>query len=253
LIWGGLLFVPAMAVYGLRFDRTAMAFNVAQDWSAQLTTAVALAAVGYLLLAALLGLLAMRLHSKQRPSNAAVASDLLRGLSLVFLYLGLQTTLQHFFPDNSPNLPAVGAWDSIQPLWTTVMACFGEIFSNLAVVALTVSAAHFCTTKRHTALLGALVALVALSSTVAAETLGTGLAMVLPVLLSVLTTWVLVRRGEVGVAIAFQALSVFAELPKNMASPTPSAASLAAVSCAVTLALTWWALRYGRSLGRDRT
>jgi hypothetical protein len=253
LIWGGLLSVPAMTGYGLSFDRKAMAFNVAQDWSTQLTTTVALAAAGYLLLAALLGLMGMRLHSQQRPSNAAVASDLLRGLSLAFLYLGLQTTLQHFFPDNSPNLPGVAAWDSVQPLWTTVMACFGGLFANLADVALTLSAVHFCCTRRRTAWLGSLVALVALSSTFAAETLGTGLAMVLPILLSVLTTWVLVRRGEIGVAIAFQTLSLFGELPKNMAAPTANAGNLAVVSCVVTLALAWWALRYGRSLGAKRT
>ncbi len=253
LTWGVMLLVPAMAVYALSFDRKAMAFNVAQDWSAQAATAVAMAAVGYLLLAALLGLLTMRLFSEQRPSTSAVANDMLRGLSLSLLYMGLRTTLHHFLPDNSPNLAGVGAWDSIQPLWTTVMACFGEFCSNLAVVALTVSAAHFCTTRRRTMSLGALVALAALSSAFAAETLGMGFATVLPVLLSVLTTWLLVRRGAVGVAIAFQTLSVFAELPKNMASPTPSANSLAIVSCVVALALTWWALRFSRSLGAKRT
>ena len=253
LIWGGLLFVPAMARYGLSFDRKAMAFNVAQDWITQLTTTVALASAGFLLLAALAGLLAMRLYRAEPPGNAVVANDLLRGLSLAILYLGLQSALQHFFPENSPNLPEVGAWDSIQPLWTTVMGCFGEFFSNLAFVAVMVGAVHFCNTGRRTAWLGSLAVLVALSSTFAAETLGSGLAFALPVLMAVLTVWVLVRRGEIGVAIAFQTLSLFAELPKNMAAPTPNAASLAVVSCTVTLALTWWALRYGRSLGAQRT
>ncbi len=253
LTWAGLLFVPAMAGYGLSFDRKAMAFNVAQDWSTQLATGVALAAVGYLLGAALLGLLAMRLYSPQRPSRAAVARDLPRGLALVFLYEGLKATLQHFFPDINPNLPDVGAWNSIQPLWTTVMACFGGLFLNLAAVALIAGSVQFCSTRRRTVVLGSLALLAALSSLLAGETLGSSLAFVLPVLFSVLAMWVLVRRGEIDVAIAFSALSALAEIPKLMAAPINNAATLAFISCVVTLALTWWTLRYGRSLGCART
>ncbi len=61
------------------------------------------------------------------------------------------------------------------------------------------------------------------------------------------------RRGEIDVAIAFSALSALAEIPKLMAAPINNAATLAFISCVVTLALTWWTLRYGRSLGCART
>ena len=61
----------------------------------------------------------------------------------------------------------------------------------------------------------------------------------------------LVRRGEVGVAVAMVALSALANLPRLLATPITHAVMHAALTCVVAVGLTWWALRYGRSLGRD--
>jgi hypothetical protein len=47
------------------------------------------------------------------------------------------------------------------------------------------------------------------------------------------------------------ALSAFANLPRLLATPITHAVMHAALTCVVAVGLTWWALRYGRSLGRD--
>jgi hypothetical protein len=100
-------------------------------------------------------------------------------------------------------------------------------------------------------LLGSLVAVLAVSGVYAAETLSTGVAFALPMLLGVLTLWALVRRGEIGVAVAMVALSALADLLQLLATPITHAVMHAALTCVVAVGLTWWALRYGRSLGRD--
>lgn len=251
LTWGALFFVATMAESALTWDHKAMGFNVAQDWNMQMTTSVAMAVPGYLLGAALLGLLAMRLHSNVRPTNATVASDLLRGLALAMVLQGVAKSFEYFLSANDPGLPGVGAWDSIQPLLTTALRGPVGICVALATVALTVSAVHFCHTRRRAVLLGSMVALLALSGTFAAETLATGVALVVPGLLGVLTLWALVRRGEIGVAIASIALSPITILPQLLAAPIANAAVHATLACMVAIGLTWWALRYGRSLGRD--
>ena len=250
LVWAALFLVTAMVDYALTFDRKAMMFKMAQDWNAQLTTGVALAAAGYLLGAALLGLLVMRLHSKKRPDNARVFGDLLRGLGLALVLNGVATGLNHFFPENNPGLPGVGAWDSIQPLWTTALRAPMVIYVALVIVALILSAVHFCHTRRRTVLLASLVTVLAVSSVLAAETLATGVTFSVVALMSVLMLWALVRRGEVGVAVAMVALEALANLPELLATPITNAAMHAALTCAVAVGLTWWALRYGRSLGR---
>jgi hypothetical protein len=250
LVWAALFLITAMVDYALTFDRKAMMFKMAQDWNAQLTTGVALTAVGYLLGAALLGLLVMRLHSKKRPDNARVFGDLLRGLGLALVLNGVATGLNHFFPENNPGLPGVGAWDSIQPLWTTALRAPMVIYVALVIVALILSAVHFCHTRRRTVLLASLVTVLAVSSVLAAETLATGVAFSVAPLMSVLMLWALVRRGEVGVAVAMVALEALANLPELLATPITNAAMHAALTCAVAVGLTWWALRYGRSLGR---
>ena len=251
LAWAALFLVTAMVEFALTFDRKAMMFKMAQDWNPQLTTGVALTAVGYLLGAALLGLVVMRLHSQERPDNATVFGDLLRGLGLALVLKGVATGLQHFFPENNPGLPGVGAWDSMQPLLTTALRGPMGICAALVVMALILSAVRFCETRRRTVLLGSLVAILAVSGVYAAETLSTGVAFALPMLLGVLTLWALVRRGEIGVAVAMVALSALANLPQLLATPINNAATHAALACVVTVGLTWWALRYGRSLGRD--
>ena len=250
LVWAAFFLVAAMAEYGLTFDRKAMMFKTAQDWNTQLTTGVALAVAGYLLGAALLGLLVMRLHSEKRPGNASVFGDLLRGLGLALVLKGVATGLQHFFPENNPGLPGVGAWDSMQPLWTTAVRGPMGICAALVVVALILSAVDFCQTRWRTVLLASLVAVLAVSSVLAAEILATGIAFAAVALMSVLILWVLVRRGEVGVAVAMVALSALANLPMLLTTPITNAALHAALACVVTVGMTWWALRYGRSLGR---
>jgi hypothetical protein len=253
LAWGSLFFAPSMMVYGLGFDHTAMAFNVAQDWNTQLSTGVAMAAAGYLLLAALIGLLSMSLHHEQQPTHTGVAHDMLRGLALALVFQGLQTALLHFLPDNNPALPGVGSWDSMQPMLSAAMGSFSGIFTALMEVVLTMSAVRFGSSTRRTVLVGALAVVVALCSAFAAETLATGVAHTLPVLLSLLLLWTLLRRGEVGIAIAFQALTIIAELPKILAMPVANASAMAAVTGVVVIALSWWVLRWGRSLGRKPT
>jgi hypothetical protein len=47
------------------------------------------------------------------------------------------------------------------------------------------------------------------------------------------------------------ALSAFADLPRLLATPITHAVMHAALTCVVAVGLTCWALRYGRSLGRD--
>jgi hypothetical protein len=64
----------------------------------------------------------------------------------------------------------------------------------------------------------------------------------------VLALWALVRRGAVGVAIALAALSPIVDLPQLLAAPIANAGTQAALACALTVGLSWWALRYGRSL-----
>ncbi len=251
LTWGALFLVSSMAETTLTFDRKAMGFNLAQDWSAQLTTGVALAAAGHLLGAALLGLLAMRLHDKERPDNAAAAGDLVRGLGLALALQGVNAVLHHWLPANDPGLPGVGAWESIRPLLTTALRAPMGIFVALVVVALMQSSVHFCGTKRRAVLLASLVAVLALSSAFAAESLATGLTLAVSGLLGAATLWALVRRGEVGVAIASIALSPIAALPQLLAAPIANAGIHAALACAVIVGLSWWALRYGRSLGQD--
>ncbi len=250
LTWATLFLVLGLAEYALTFDRRAMGFNLAQDWNTQLTTGVALAAAGYLLGAALLGLLVMHLHGKQRPDKAAVFGDLLRGLGLALALQGVESALKHFFPENNPGLPDVGAWDSVQPLLTTALRGAGGICVAFVAVALTLGAVHFCRTRGRTVLLGSLVAVLTASGVFAAETLSAGVAFAVPMLLDVLMLWALVRRGEIGVALAMMALSAIATLPQLLAAPIANAATHAALTCALALVLTWWALRYGRSLGR---
>jgi hypothetical protein len=116
---------------------------------------------------------------------------------------------------------------------------------------LILSAVHFCQTRWRKVLLGSLIAVVAVSSVLAAETLATGVAFAVAALMSVLMLWALVRRGEVGVAVAMVALSAFADLPRLLATPITHAVMHAALTCVVAVGLTCWALRYGRSLGRD--
>lgn len=250
LTWAALFLVSGLAEYALTFDRKAMGFNLAQDWNTQIITGVALAAAGYLMGAALLGLLVMRLHSKERPGNASVVGDLLRGLGLALALGGVATGLQHFFPENSPRLPGVGAWDSVQPLLTTAAQGLFGICLAVVGMALILSAQHFCQTRRRAALLGSLVAVLTVSGVLAAETLSAAAALAVPMLLNVLMLWALVRRGEIGVAVAMVALSAIASLPQLLAAPIANAATQAALTCALAVGLTWWALRYGRSLGR---
>ena len=56
-------------------------------------------------------------------------------------------------------------------------------------------------------------------------------------------------RGEVGVLLAILALAPCLNALQLLASPIANAATHAALSCAVGLAIAWWALRFGRSLG----
>ncbi|MEI8327450.1 MAG: hypothetical protein WCH44_19205, partial [Betaproteobacteria bacterium] len=226
--------------------------NVAQDWQTQWLTSVSMAAVGYLMGAALIGLLSMRLWDRQRPGNKSIAGDMLHGLGLVVLLKGVGAALQHLIPENNPGLPGVGAWDSQSPLLSTVLLAAGGVPALIAGLALVLTAAHFCSSRQRTAWLGALVVLLAVASALASETYGGGLVAVATPLLLGLTLWALARRGEVGVAISLLALSPLANLAQMLAAPVANAASMAAVSGVVAVVLTWWALRYGRSLGRER-
>jgi hypothetical protein len=125
------------------------------------------------------------------------------------------------------------------------------IYVALVIVALILSAVHFCQTRWRTVLLGSLVVVLAVSSVLAAETLAAGVALVMVALMSVLMLWALVRRGEVGVAVAMVALAALGNLPQLLAMPINNVATHAAMACVVAVGLTWWALRCGRSLGRD--
>ena len=115
------------------------------------------------------------------------------------------------------------------------------------------AAVHFCRTRFRTVLFASLAVMLALGLAFVTDTLAGGGVMVVLVLLNVLTQWALLRRGEVGVMVAMFTLSPFVNLPQLLGAPIANAGTLAAVSCAVTLALTWWVLRYGRSLGGERT
>ncbi len=253
LTWGAVFFLASAGEYALTFDHKAMAFNVAQDWQTQGFTGVALAVVGYLMGAALIGLLSMRLYSTHRTSNALIASDMLRGLGLGLLINGVSAGLVHMFPENNPGLPGVGAWDSMAPLLTTALLGAAAVSIVISVFALVLTATHFCSNRRRTAWLGALIALLAIGSALAAETYTTGAVNVTAAGLFPLTLWALARRGEVGVAISMLALSPLTNLPQLLGTPIANAAVHAVLSCAVALILTWWALRFGRSLGAQRT
>lgn len=248
LTWGALFLVASLAESALTFDHKAMGFNVAQDWNTQLATGAALAMAGHLVGAALLGLLAMRLHSEERPSHASVARDLLCGLGLALALKGLGSVVQHVLPDNNPVQLGVGAWDSIQPLLTTALHGPMGICTALAAVALALGALQFCHTRGRLVLLGSLVAVLALSASLAAETLASGVAQSLPMLLGALMPWALLRRGEVGVAIALFALT---PLPRMLTMPIANAGTHAALACVMAVGLAWWALRQGRSLSAE--
>lgn len=247
LTWATLFFVSAMAEYALTFDRRAGSFSVAQDWNTQFVASVALAAAVSLLGAVLLGLLAIRLHRQVRPNKADVARDLLCGLGLALLINGVGSIAQHLVPSHSPHMPGVGAWDSVQPLLTTAFRGLVGICTALAVVALTRSALHFCQTRLRLVSLASLVVVFGLSAALAAETLVSGVAQGLPVLLSALILWALVRRGELWVAFSMFALSPLATLPSLPSMPIANAGTHAALSCAIAVGASWLALRYGRS------
>jgi hypothetical protein len=246
LTWGALFFVASMTEYVLTLDSKAMAFNVAQDWNMQLATSLALAAAGYLLAAALIGLLSMRLHQPQRPTTVNVAVELLSGLSLALLLKGVGAAMQHFFPENNPGLPSVQAWDSIQPLLSTALHDLISMCIVLAVLALALGAQQFCRSRRRLVALGTVVAVFALSVTLADETLASGVAKGLPLVLGALTLWALLQRGKVGVALALLALIPLTNLPRLLSLPIVDAGTHAALTCVVTLGLSWLALRYGR-------
>lgn len=249
LVWSMLLFVSLMAQFVLTFDHKAMAFKVAQPWDAQWTTGVAFAATGYLALAAVMGMLAMRLYRADRPSNSAVVSDLLRGLGLALLLKGIAVALEHFLPLTSPLLPGIGVWDSFQPLLSTVSSAVVRTCVAVAAVALAMDAVRFCSTRRACLLLWILCAAIALCSALAAENMAEAATRGLPMVLAALALWALVRRGEAGVAIAMWSWLGVADLRQSLGMAFVGAATHAALACAVTLALTWWALRHGRSLG----
>ncbi len=248
LTWAGLLLAGTLANYALTFDHKAMSFNVAQDWATQWATHVGMAVAGNLVMVTLLALLVMRLHGS-RSAQDEVARDMARGLGLALVLQGVQATLKYFLPPNAPSLPGVGAWDSTAPMWSTVLGGPGNLATAAATVALVAAAAHFARTRSRTAVLGALVAIVTVGAILAAETLAAGISQSLPVLLGILVLWALLRRGETGVALATVALTPLANLPQLLATPIANADTHAALACATALVLTWWALRYGRSLG----
>ncbi len=250
LTWAAFFLVSSMADYALSYDHKAMAFNPAQDWDTQVLTSVAMAVAGFLVSAALIGLLSMRLHRLQRPGNAEVGRDLLRGLGLALFVKGVAAGLQHMVPENSPSMADVGAWDSLQPLLGAVLRGPGNAAALLAGVALMLGAVHFARTRGRALLLGALALMLALASILAAEALPRGLVMLLIALVLALVLWALARRQEVGVLIAFFALAPLTTLPQMLSLPIVNAATHAALSCVVTIALAWWTLRHGRSLGR---
>jgi xanthine/uracil permease len=121
----------------------------------------------------------------------------------------------------------------------------------LAVLALALGAQQFCRTRRHRPLLWILLAVLVLSAILAAETMASGVAQSLPMLLGGLMLWALLRRGEVGVTFALLALIPLTNLPQLLSLPIADAGTHATVACVVTLALTWWALRYGRGGSMD--
>ena len=252
LTWALLFLLASLAQYLVTFDSQAMNFNVAQDWNTQLALGAATNAAGYLLGAALLGLLTMPLYRQQRADTASVISDLARGLALLLVIEGVAISLRHFLPDNDPVLPGVGSWSTLQPLLATALN--GPLFACTAVaaVALTLGALHFCRTRVRAIVFGAICVALLVCATGAAETLGGGLALTVPALLGALTLGFLVRRGELGLAVALIALSPLAFLPKLLNMPIANAATHAALNCVVTLAMSWWALRYGRSLGHAK-
>ncbi len=251
LTWAAVFFAVSMAAYALAFDHKAMGFNVAQDWRTQVITGAALAGAGYLFGAALLGLLVMRLHSVQRPSGAGIANDMLRGFGLALLVHGVAAVLRHFLPENNPGLPGVGTWDLAQPLLATALNAASDICLALVSAALAVSVVHFCSTRRRALLLGALAAVLTVSFVLASETCADTILMLTVMLLTTLTLWTLARRGELGVLIAFFGMSVVVKQTQTLAMPIASASMHAAVASTVAIGLTWWALRYGTSLGRE--
>lgn len=256
LFWGGLFLFPAMIGYSLAIDRKAMGFNVAHDWSTQLSTTAALAVAGYLLLAALIGLLAMRFYTQERPSNAVVVQDMLRGLGLATALNGLGAVLHHFVvPENAPRFPAVGAWETIHPFLATALDSMSGVIVAAVKAALILTAEHYCSTRRRTWFLGSLAALVLLSMACAGATEDFGAAVVAASLglLYAVTSWSLARCGQSGVLLAMMALQPVLTWPPLMGAPVANAAFLATVSCAVTLGFTWWVLRFGRSLGAQHT
>jgi hypothetical protein len=251
LTWAALFLVSGLAEYALTFDHKAMGFNVAQDWNTQLATGGALAATGYLLGAALWGLLAMRLHSQERPSHASIARDMARGLGLALVLQGINSALHHFLPDNNPGLPGVGAWDSIQPLLTTALRGPVGVVLPFALAALTVGTVHFCHTRRRMVLIGSLAAVLLVSGAFASESPSTGSTQFITALLVGLTAWALAQRGEVGVLMAMLAMAPIIDLPRLLAMPIANSGTHAALTCVLAVGLSWWTLRYGRSLGRD--
>ena len=146
--------------------------------------------------------MAQAIHVERPRADATLMGDFSFGVVLALALVGYRALVELFLPTVWAPTPYSGDWATAVPWLTVVLNGFKGVFGNVFMMTLALGLSRFLTQRWRWWLVGAMVALWLIASSLASREFPLTFANQLFTLLMVGLTFVLIRRQQLGVALA---------------------------------------------------
>lgn len=202
LPWLALVLLPHAGLSWLRFDSVSQAFQATMAWNNQLAIQFGSIVLSGALLGAVVAMAAQAIHSERPGPGATLRSDAVLGASLALGITGLYALAGLLLPGTEPPLPLVADHATRFPALAVLLNSWRGLGTSLVTLVLALGWTRFVRRSWHFWLLLLLALVFWAAGALAQAEPASGLAAALPTVAGAGLSYLLIRRGQMGAALA---------------------------------------------------
>jgi hypothetical protein len=244
LPWVLLLVCANTGVSLLWSDQALVNFQTTMGWWMQIGMMLVGLGIGASVMGTLIFLIAQALHAERPRVDANVMGDLILGASLALALVGYRALVGLSLPTVWAPTPYSADLATAVPWLTVMLNGVKAIFPNLMIMILALGLSRFLTKAWRWWLVGAMVAVWLIASSLASREFMLTFAYQLFTLMMAGFTFLLIRRQQLGVALAMLGSIVALDQLGVMRAIYAGAVWQGALSAVICLALTYVLLRH---------
>jgi hypothetical protein len=244
LPWMAVVFIANFGVSLLWIDPALTGFQTTMGWWMQIGMMLFGLGVGASMVVVLVFLVAQAIHGERPRADANLTTDFALGIVLALGLVGVKTAAQLLVQPGWTPAPYAADWATAAPWLTTVLNGFKQVFPQLMLVILALGWARFLTKTWRWAVVIALGLVWLLCASLANREFVDAFIDRFATVATVLLAFVLVRRQQMGVVLAFMGGLIAIRQLWVATAIYPDALWHGLLSCAICLGLFYMLLRH---------